>query len=428
MKFAVISDLHIQRIRKGSYFQMSDRELCSFLKDLLREVDMLYINGDFIEFWKGKWIDQQSKLEAWEEVQEEFPKTLSLVLGHPRVTYIRGNHDSYMEKLSSSVETVDNVEIRSAIGKIIISHGVCDYINRKLPKLGEFITWVGSRLEGILSSRWGKRLEAFVRKILWITVFKNTPQLKGMKKMIRKDDSITMVINGHTHLPQVKRFKYRGKERTFVNTGTFNGKELDVALVDSVTGKVVLRKGKEVNKYKELKETLEKGDIILAVNKTSLFSQLIAKCTSGKFSHAFVYLGGGRIVESTITDGKRGVVMDYLDTYMNRKYDLVVLRLYDRKKVDPFIEELKREIGSKYSYFQVAIVAIRYFLSWLFSDKSFRKDFSKDIDTENEHCSELVAKCIKKVTGDSTIVPENTTPKSLEDMSTHLYQVHVIKE
>ena len=145
-KTIVISDVHLGR--KDSKVD----EVVDFLKN--NTCENLFLNGDIIDGWHlqrgGKWTKTHTK----------FIKKILKLTSHnkTKVTYIRGNHDDFLENIMpfSIGENfkIENDSIYESFGlKFIIIHGdIFDDITSKLTwlsKLGdvgyEILLWVNRR-------------------------------------------------------------------------------------------------------------------------------------------------------------------------------------------------------------------------------------------------------------------------------------------
>jgi len=148
------------------------------------------------------------------------------------------------------------------------------------------------------------------------------------------------------------------------------------------------------NHLKILKEIILPGDILLSLNSKHLFSLGISLTTKpsdiphnqGK-SHAFIYAGNGRVIESSIG----GVQENPLNKYFDRRYLVNAYRHRDSNKEigNKIVEQVRSKLGYKYAYWQIVYDAFLYLLGL-----QRNKDFWIDVD-KGYACSELVGFGIK---------------------------------
>ena len=137
-----------------------------------------------------------------------------------------------------------------------------------------------------------------------------------------------------------------------------------------------------MNTVDKIKNNIKNGDVLLSFNRKSFVSDAIADLTNSKFSHSFLYIGKDKIVES----GKKGVVIDSLDQYLNYdKYYLALSRPVDDEKLaKELVNFCLSKVGIRYAYLQIAWLGLLYFLK-INKSKRLYVDFPGII------CSELIA-------------------------------------
>lgn len=396
MKIAFIPDCHIKKRSESSDFYFSDDEMFNFLYKLSSECDEIYITGDFIEMWQAELPIKRYNINEYYNTYFEYMKTINYVISNPKINLVVGNHDEFLPEID-----IINKKCRyfyvlcnSNNDKIYITHGIEDLFNKNinLRKITRFGSWVVGVIERLVYSNW----ELWVNKIL-TSIFHielvgtNKNQIKAFKKLIDLDDSHKVYIAGHTHKPQILRFFYKGKERLFINGGYFDGVENYYGILDTETLEVDPYKIIDTD-FKKFKISLEKGDILLSYKKGNIISAGIANVTDSEYSHALMYIGNGRIIES-ISDG---IKLGYIDKYLSGDYNICKVTLKDRSQVDDVIKILFSRIGMKYGYLQNLLTFILILLSKI-SGKDMRKYV--EFNETNYNCSELIADSIKKVYG-----------------------------
>lgn len=392
MKVAVLSDLHIKTKDSACLFEYSDYEMQIFLEKLSEEVDRIYLNGDVFELWKTIRLSNKSIDHEIEGIFNNYPLSLHTILSNPKIFLTIGNHDGYLgNQLHDSKwngKLLLGAEIKNSRGETIsIWHGHLDIFNNKFPFVGRFISFCGGWIERILSFFHSRGAYLWYRSFMRSQSFKNSTQIKQYKKDIGEDGSLVCMINGHTHVNEIKRFEYAGKSRLYVNTGLFDGNTRDVTIIDTETLAVVKSTTREKN-FAKVKSIVSRGDVILTRNTESNLSQLIASVSGSPYSHALLYVGNNEIIESTI--GKHdGVQVSLLDKYLSGSHELAVLSWKDSSKVDGIIKSFYKQLGMKYSYPQLLLIAF-----YLFCKNILRLNVSKHMDASEKGtvCSEALAK------------------------------------
>ena len=151
-------------------------------------------------------------------------------------------------------------------------------------------------------------------------------------------------------------------------------------------------------------KNLEIGDIGLSLNKESVASKLIAKVTDSDWSHVFMYIGNGNIIESTIG----GVQITPLEKYLKENYNLVFLRLkgYSATERVLFAQSVLKYVGKRYGWFQIL-----WYLFIRIIKKSESPKWQLDIQKRAMVCSEAIAQAMKDL---GVEVKPNFNPAGVE--------------
>lgn len=393
MKIAFIPDAHIKSRDDSSDFYFSDDEMHGFLYKLSLEVDKVVLCGDFLELWQGKYPTKQSSIKEFYNTLDQYKKTIFLVLLNEKFDIIEGNHDDH---LKYTIECKDKVSLEKVfkipMGKLVVNHGIQDLPNRNLKfrKVVRFGSWLVGIMEIIIHKNWEHFVNKFLSNLFHFEIVgTNKAQVKEFKRRIDLDDDIIVYVNGHTHKPQILRFIYNGKERLFINAGYFDGVENYYCILDTDTLEIDPYKIIDTD-LKKFKMSLEVGDIVLTYNKDNFFSKGIASVTDGDYSHAMLYIGGGRIVESTGEGSHIGTI----DKYLSGMHNLCKVSLVDKSKVTDVVSGISKKLGIKYGYFQ-NIVNLLYILIYKITSIDLRKDIEIRLD-DVVVCSQLVAEEIRE--------------------------------
>lgn len=145
-----------------------------------------------------------------------------------------------------------------------------------------------------------------------------------------------------------------------------------------------------MSNHQIIKEQILPGDILLSCHKRHPISRVIAGITRSNWSHTFMYIGDGKILESDWD----GVVINPLDHYLNNEYRVGLFRItpeLEEDKIKKVIKAARKILGIHYGFFQ---------LVWQFilriCGKSEDPDWALDVDT-GVICSEVVAKAYQKI-------------------------------
>lgn len=388
MKIAIISDLHIKQKDQSSDFFLSDDEFYNFLINLVENHEKVLIDGDLFELWQGKWPTTKSIVEEFENTVEAYKKSINYIFNNSKISIIVGNHDVYLLQRSNLPKRILNYWHHE---NIHVVHGVYDLFNQKLPKVARVMSWMAGIGERVFGSEFDEGLDEALQNSIF-KPFSNRKQIKESIEIIKENPDIDIVINGHTHYRDYREFYVNGQLCKYINTGRFNGRKMDVTVIDTETDEIVQNNIIKKFKTKDVRQSLKKGDYILSGDSDNIVSNAIKSVTDSNYSHAMIYIGHGRVLEAV---GK-GVIIAPVDKYFDGGHDLLILRLNDRSKVGKIIKYLNKKLGRKYSKIQIVVDLILVGIKKL-TGKDFRRDWKVDIDKKGEVCSELQAEGIWKV-------------------------------
>lgn len=136
--------------------------------------------------------------------------------------------------------------------------------------------------------------------------------------------------------------------------------------------------------YDRVVDLIEPGDVFLSFNNGSKLSKWIANITNSEWSHVFMYIGNGNIVEST---GHGGVRIGPLKKYFEGEHDVAILRLKATEiERNILVEKVLNHVGKRYGRLQILWYLI---LRWIRQSENPR--FQLDIQPNAMVCSEAVA-------------------------------------
>lgn len=394
MKIALISDLHIKKKDVTCLFEYSDFEFSSYLNALCSGVDRVYLNGDVFELWKTQTFSERSIEKEIDAIFNTYPMTMQCLVENPKVFITIGNHDEYLRTQIYSLRwnrklMLGDTIVNSKGQEIHIWHGHLDIFNNKFPLIGRILSFVGGWVERVLYFFNMRQLYLWFRGIVRQGTFKNSTQVKQYKKDIGENGNIYCMINGHTHVNEIRRFEFAGKTRTYINTGFFDGNTRDVTVVDTETLEIIKSTAREKD-FSKVKKIITRGDVILTRNNENKISQAIAALSGSPYSHALLYVGNNQVIESTI--GKfDGVQVSLLDKYLDGSHELAVLSIKETTRIDGVIKSFYAQLGMKYSYIQLLVDGF-----YLFCKKVLHLEISRNIDAASKEtvCSEALAKAL----------------------------------
>jgi UDP-2,3-diacylglucosamine hydrolase len=211
-----VSDAHLG-IKMPAY-ENRQEDLLSFLDEVSKDAESLYIVGDLFDFW----------IEYRHAIRPDYFVVVShlrhLVESGVKVHYLAGNHDFALGPFLSDIvglhihpehfETVIQSRrvhlyhgdglIKKDVGYRILKKILRNPVNQKLYKL----------LHPNIAVPLALFFSGNSRKMLsnWLTEEKLEEYRQNAKRYLESSD---IVIFGHTHRPEIKKFG----EKTYVNTG-----------------------------------------------------------------------------------------------------------------------------------------------------------------------------------------------------------------
>jgi UDP-2,3-diacylglucosamine pyrophosphatase LpxH len=218
VKVVVISDIHL------GFVGCRAKELNKYLESI--EPETLIINGDFIDIWQFR--------------SYYFPKSHTRVLQQifkfisegVKVYYLTGNHDELMRRYSGlhlgNLELLDKIVLTLDGKKHWFFHGdVFDITMRgsrwlaKLGTTGYEILILLNKLVNFLLEFFGREKISFSQKVKAATK-------RGIKKFgdyeltaaeIALDEGYDFVVNGHVHIPCIKKIETPRGSVFYMNSG-----------------------------------------------------------------------------------------------------------------------------------------------------------------------------------------------------------------
>jgi uncharacterized protein YycO len=142
--------------------------------------------------------------------------------------------------------------------------------------------------------------------------------------------------------------------------------------------------------YKEVMAEVKPGDVFVTFNRTNRFSKMIANVTRSDWSHVFMYVGNGNIVES----GKPGVLISRLRTYFYGNHNVALLRHKKLKEEQrpELVEKVLAHVGKKYGRLQFV-----WYLFIRLIGQSENPRFQLDLQPNAMVCSEAIAYAYKEM-------------------------------
>jgi UDP-2,3-diacylglucosamine pyrophosphatase LpxH len=193
-KTIFISDLHLGTKK------CKEKKILKFLKEI--KCDNLYLVGDIIDGWA------LSRKHYWTITQTEILRKILKMSETTNITYIPGNHDSFVRPFFrydfsfSNIRIVEHDTYVDSNGRrIFVVHGDKYDFWMKVPKkiinfLAHFTDWVE------ISEETGHDIKRAARL---------TRVEKVLKKFIKSNSKYDAVICGHTHHPKI--------DDVYMNTG-----------------------------------------------------------------------------------------------------------------------------------------------------------------------------------------------------------------
>jgi len=117
MRWMIFSDTHL-----GSRNSKRVADLTNLLKEKTKDIDLLIVNGDFLDFWRNKLNKIYCGDERMPLINFIF-ETLPAI--GKKVVYILGNHEDISEEMDKFREEFPNIEMvwNYNVGKLKVIHG-----------------------------------------------------------------------------------------------------------------------------------------------------------------------------------------------------------------------------------------------------------------------------------------------------------------
>lgn len=217
MKTLFISDLHIRGLKDPTM-----KIFLSFLDQEKENLSRLIIVGDLFDFWVG------IKNVVFDQYLPILNKLLELKQKGIQIDYIEGNHDfalgTFFRDILNAHVIRDEAILKVGNYSVYASHG--DQVNSK--DYGYlFLRWflrtpLVKLLVEILPPSWIWKLS---QKSSHTSRIYRTPDLYTVEMFRRfakqklEENSIDVVVLGHTHYPDEQYFEIHGKKKIYFNTG-----------------------------------------------------------------------------------------------------------------------------------------------------------------------------------------------------------------
>lgn len=239
----IVNDLHIGGGGKADDFMYQSMAFIRLMRMCLRKEIPLILDGDIFELGQFRPDEIRARWGAVFDLMRQLHDAGLLF-------YICGNHDldpSIMCDFSNAVH--DHLYINTGVSNILVEHGHrVDSMNAKPGAWHHVGLWLLRKVEGrfpdidVRYNRSASRKRAVKAEDL---------KFAGAARMLLEDDdSLDLVVFGHTHRPQDVTFKIAGPDgmvkRTarYMNAGCWTGKDLRVIVFRG--DKFYLEKLKEV--------------------------------------------------------------------------------------------------------------------------------------------------------------------------------------
>ena len=216
-----ISDLHLDNRRPEVIKFFTD-----YLKSLSKNIDAIYILGDFVEYWVGDDDPAEGLGDLFEQI-----KIKSSI--HD-IYFMHGNRDfmiseNFCNELGMTL--LPDPSIVTIYGeKILIMHGdtLCtdDHAYQEFRKLVRSDIWQNEVLNKPLQERI-KLAEELRRKSLRETESKKEIIMDVNQDEVKKaflKHKVNLMIHGHTHRPKIHTSKYNGNEYKRIVLGDWYSK------------------------------------------------------------------------------------------------------------------------------------------------------------------------------------------------------------
>jgi len=233
VKVAILSDLHLSRLDGACAFGHSCERFAELVDQLLETHDKLLLGGDVFDLDVGpSFWDHAGELKA---AREAWGPLLAR-LKHPRVRWVFGNHDQYLER-----EGVPEVQRLESDGtRLMLMHGhQFGATGRWLRLLKYTVKWIAA---------WDQRagLGALGGLLYKLNTFASNPvpgaqepQTRRALKALKSMSDVDILICGHSHNPLV----IETGAGIYANSGACSFGRLDWLSVDMKTREVMVCRG-----------------------------------------------------------------------------------------------------------------------------------------------------------------------------------------
>jgi len=210
MKAIFFSDAHLTDNEAGRIGTVS-----RIIRDITKDADQVFILGDLFEFYHG--YDGH----IYPFFREPTDTLRKIASGRP-VYFIEGNHEFGLGKHFESytgVTCVENLTINMDDHKVFLSHGdefgspllrrvlKSRFVYSIMDSLGPGLTWRIAMMSRLILS---KSHKPYNRKIL------NRYRRHARRKLQEGYDA---VILGHSHMADIEEYEWKGRKKTYMNTG-----------------------------------------------------------------------------------------------------------------------------------------------------------------------------------------------------------------
>ncbi|MEZ9059328.1 UDP-2,3-diacylglucosamine diphosphatase [Vibrio pelagius] len=205
MKTYFISDLHLTPSRP-------DITECflTFMKNEAVEADALYVLGDLFEFWIGD--DDTSDFA--QSIRQAF---VDLVAHGVPCYFTQGNRDFLVGKRfakQTGVQLLEEVEVIDIYGqKAVVLHGdtLCTedvkYLAFREKVHQPWLQWIFNRIPFFIKKKIVAKVQSDIKDDKQTKSLDIMDVTQSEVEKVMKDNQVDLMIHGHTHRPNVHRFK-----------------------------------------------------------------------------------------------------------------------------------------------------------------------------------------------------------------------------
>jgi UDP-2,3-diacylglucosamine pyrophosphatase LpxH len=222
MKIKVISDIHIGLPdAKNNDCRFTDDQLYLYIKNSLKVVDLLILNGDIFELWQTNF---QKQVEHFELIEASYPKFFKILrknLTRKTIIFINGNHDAVV-RTKNLLPAVSEHNIQTKAGLLHFEHGHAADVNNsgKFSCFGQAIAWCGGMGETYIDPD----IDLHFEKLLSVINGHNDDgKIDKLERHAIADAVLygyRLVVYGHTHWSTIKQHTLSSKNKfTYANSG-----------------------------------------------------------------------------------------------------------------------------------------------------------------------------------------------------------------